>query len=196
MATRVERRKEETRQRIVRAAFELFSAKGLEATTVAEISQAADIGKGTFFTYFPSKEAVFSAVGHLLLERMQAAVSASLQEGGTAAEQLERALLPGVEWHAANPGLSRLSFEVLLHVPGVLEPDPTVVALEALLAALVEAGQARGELSRRADPHAAASVLLGVYFVSLLRWHQGGAQGPVVEVVRRGLRVVLEGLGG
>lgn len=184
----------ETRQRIVRAAFELFAARGVEATTVAEISAAADIGKGTFFTYFPSKEAVLADVGQLLLERMQGAVAAAQLEGGTAAAQLEQALLPGIRWHAAHPPLSRLSLLVLTHVPGPLEPEPSVQALQALLVAIVEAGQASGELSAAADPHATSVLLLGLYFTSLMAWHQGGATGPLEETVRRGLRVVMEGL--
>jgi AcrR family transcriptional regulator len=194
MSSRVEKRKEETRERIVRAAFGLFGAKGFEATTVAEISQAADIGKGTFFTYFATKEAVLTEVGQLLIEKMSTAVLASQQLGGTAAEQLERALLPGIEWHAANPALSRLSLTVLMHLPSALEPDPSVTALEALLVAILEAGEASGELRPGTDPRAGAAVLLGLYFVSLLGWHQAGTRGDLEANTRAGLRVILEGL--
>src|SRR6476661_5216543 len=55
---RRERRKIEVRQRLFRAALQLFAIKGFNATTVEDITQAADVGKGTFFNYFPTKEHV------------------------------------------------------------------------------------------------------------------------------------------
>jgi AcrR family transcriptional regulator len=58
--SRRERRKVETRQQIFRAAMKLFEQKGIFGTTVEEITEAADVGKGTFFNYFPSKEAILA----------------------------------------------------------------------------------------------------------------------------------------
>src|SRR5689334_7351597 len=55
---RRERKKEETKRRIFDAATKLFSDKGFQATTIDDIATAADVSKGTFFNYFPKKEAV------------------------------------------------------------------------------------------------------------------------------------------
>jgi AcrR family transcriptional regulator len=51
-----ERNKEQTKERILAAALELFREKGLEQTTTKEISKKAEIAEGTLFNYFKTKE--------------------------------------------------------------------------------------------------------------------------------------------
>lgn len=53
-----ERKKDQTREALARAAFELFQTKGYEGTTVAEIARAANVSRRTFFRYYASKDAL------------------------------------------------------------------------------------------------------------------------------------------
>ena len=59
---RRERRRAETQQRILTAALHLFATNGYLETTVEQITEAADIGKGTFFNYFSTKDALLMAI--------------------------------------------------------------------------------------------------------------------------------------
>jgi AcrR family transcriptional regulator len=53
-----DRKKQRTREQIIEAAMGLFAERGYHATTIADIATAADVAPRTFFSYFPSKEAV------------------------------------------------------------------------------------------------------------------------------------------
>src|ERR1700704_1981760 len=54
-----ERKKQQTRDRIRSVARELFTERGFEQVTVAEVALAADVSEGTAFNYFPTKEDLF-----------------------------------------------------------------------------------------------------------------------------------------
>src|SRR5947199_9047713 len=52
------RRSAEIREKLFQSALSLIMRRGLQQTTVSDITEAADVGKGTFFNYFPTKEHV------------------------------------------------------------------------------------------------------------------------------------------
>jgi AcrR family transcriptional regulator len=56
--TRTERRKEKTRRLLMDVALDLFLEKGIYWTKIEDITQRADVGKGTFYQYFETKEAL------------------------------------------------------------------------------------------------------------------------------------------
>lgn len=74
---RRQRRRAETRERIFRAALGLFAEHGFMKTTVEDITEAADVGKGTFFNYFRNKEDVLSALAEVQLDKYAHAIQAA-----------------------------------------------------------------------------------------------------------------------
>lgn len=55
-ASRIERRKDEFRSRITRAALKLFAENGMNQTSIAAIIEEADIAHKTFFNHFPTRD--------------------------------------------------------------------------------------------------------------------------------------------
>lgn len=52
----------EKREAILKSAEKLFAEKGFKATNVAAVMEKANLGTGTFYNYFPSKEALFMEI--------------------------------------------------------------------------------------------------------------------------------------
>ena len=59
-STRIYRKKEETRRKIIQVAIDLFERQGFSGATMDQIAEEVDIAKGTLYNYFPSKEAILS----------------------------------------------------------------------------------------------------------------------------------------
>src|SRR3954463_1747669 len=68
-----ERKKRQTREVIAHAALELFTARGFDAVTVADVARAADVSEKTVFNYFAAKE---DLVFHTGAERRAALIEA------------------------------------------------------------------------------------------------------------------------
>lgn len=77
---RRERRAAETRVKLLRCALQLFAERGFQNVTVEDITESADVGKGTFFNYFASKDHVLSVMAEIQLGRVREALEAA--EGG------------------------------------------------------------------------------------------------------------------
>ncbi|WOD19692.1 TetR/AcrR family transcriptional regulator [Paraburkholderia kirstenboschensis] len=65
---RLARRKSETRVRLLDAAFAQIAKKGMDGVTISEITDAADVGFGSFYNHFDSKEGIFTALVEWLFE--------------------------------------------------------------------------------------------------------------------------------
>src|SRR5262245_39258828 len=90
-AGRGERRRLETRTRLVWAARELMARKGIGATSIQEITDTADVGFGSFYNHFASKEAIAEAV-----------MEDAIESFGDAADQLARTIDDPAEVLAAS----------------------------------------------------------------------------------------------
>src|SRR5579863_2334647 len=111
---RRERRSAETRERLFRAALDLFARKGFTETTVEDITEAADVGKGTFFNYFPSKDHILLAFGEMQLAKLEAAVAEVRTSGASMPEFLRSLGLRMTQEPVRHPGIIRTLLQAYL----------------------------------------------------------------------------------
>lgn len=59
------------KQEIIKAALEIFAKKGYKATTLDEIAEKSEFGKGTIYNYFSSKEEIYTEIITSAIEQHQ-----------------------------------------------------------------------------------------------------------------------------
>ena len=77
---RREERKAQNRAKLLDAARKVFAEKGYGEATARDIVRATDLATGTFYNYFPDKQAIFSALLDEMSERGRALVRAQRQQ--------------------------------------------------------------------------------------------------------------------
>lgn len=170
---RRERRRRETHTRIFEAAMRLFAERGFANTPVEDITEAADVAKGTFFNYFPTKEAIFEA----LAERQLGVVKAAEQEAQTA-PTVRPVLLRMIHGLAQRPSRSQLLLRSLM---GVALTHNTLSnflgrVLEAgreHVAGIMKRGQELQELRLDLDSVELARILQHAIFGTQMLWALG-----------------------
>src|SRR5215475_4468049 len=168
---RRERRKAETREKLFRTAMRLFAERGFFQTTTEDITRAADVGQGTFFNYFPSKEHILTVLSGRQIEKVRDA-----HRQADAAEISIREVLCGLMHAIAKePGrsqaLTRSLFAAFISNDEVRHLlRETLARGRGTLAEIIVAGQQRREVRRDRDATALAMAFQRNVLGTLLLW--------------------------
>ena len=168
---RRERRAAETRVRLFRCALQLFSERGFPNVTVEDITDAADVGKGTFFNYFDSKDHVLSVMAEIQLGKVAEALA--MAEDGTRAihSVLHHLFLRAAEEPGRSPDLARAlisSFLASEAVRGIIRREMS--KSRKMLAQIVADGQKSGEIDPGLKKEKLATQLLQTFMGTVLFW--------------------------
>lgn len=149
----------DTRTRLLDTAEQLLRRYGPDKTTVVDVARALGMSHSNVYKHFPSKEALWAAVAERWLHALSEPLARIVESEGPAAPRLRR-------WfHALHAAKRRkvhddpelfASYQALAEVAQAVVADH-VATLEAHVAAMVEAGKARGEFRLgRVEPVARA----------------------------------------
>ena len=191
---RRQRRSSQTRERLFRAALDLFARRGFADTTVEDITNAADVGKGTFFNYFPSKDHMLLAFGEMQLGKLQSIIE-NLRRTREPVPQFFRTLAVRMtEEPGRNPSIVRALLLANLSSTSVREGMRINQARgHKLLTEFVQIGQERGELRSDLPAGDIAQVFRQIIFGTLLVWSLYGDDSLAIRI-RTALDVLWKGL--
>jgi AcrR family transcriptional regulator len=98
---------EETGQRILDSALELFREKGFDATTMRDIAQKAEVATGAAYYYYPSKEAIVTEFYQRSSAEMQPQIEAALERAKGLENRLRDLIGVKLAYFAPNRGVLR-----------------------------------------------------------------------------------------
>lgn len=157
------------RERIARAAFELFARSGLEATSAQDIARAAFVSRTNLYRYYPSKV-------HMLLAHFERTVRETHEE---ATRKLHAGAAPQAVWSHVTTRMADLGVRyrhlvgavgsaVLRARRGESEGVGTAVALVALVEPVLIAMRDRGALRDGVNTHLLSALLVDACLLALL----------------------------
>lgn len=106
--TRYERRAARTLKKLLDAARDIFLDRGLAASTIDEITSRADLGKGTFYIYYSSKNALFETLVASILKRLLARIRTATKDAGDLYSAIERIVEAEIQFYREDPQEFRL----------------------------------------------------------------------------------------
>jgi AcrR family transcriptional regulator len=179
---RRQRRAAETRVRLFRCALQLFAGRGYHNVTVEDITEAADVGKGTFFNYFESKDHVLGVMAEIQLGKVKEALTLAEAGEQTICSVLHHLFLRSAEEPGRSPDLARALLSSFLASEGVRRLMAQNLASEGrtMLSQIVAAGQKRREIDSRLKKEKVALQIQQSFMGTLLLWSLEGL--PALEV--------------
>ncbi len=191
--SRREIRRDKRRTRIRDAAFELFERQGFEATTVDQIAALADVGKGTFFNYFPTKQNVLTDY----YTRLSAEFINNAENIKTGNAQKRFAKL----FHSIETKLRREGQMVDVLYPEVFK-QPKLIALDedieervsVLYAGWLEADKDKKKLRDDFDTALAVRLIFDIWSATLRNWIEADKSFSLAEELNRKFELLFAGL--
>lgn len=167
-------------RRLLAAAEAAFAERGFHRTSIKDITERAGVATGTYYLYFPTKEASCLAVIEDVYDDLLAAVARRRAGLPDVLCKLAASVAAAVETFARRPAAARVVF---VHAPGAHpEFDRRLQAIEGELRARVAADVAEAVaagLLPPQSPEVTARCLVGALREALLAWiRPAGAEGP------------------
>lgn len=172
---RRERRATQTRLKLFHVALRLFAERGFQNVTVEDITEGADVGKGTFFNYFQSKDHVLGVMTELQIAHVRNAVAAAASGKASIQHTLHRLFLSLAAEPGRSPNFARTIIGSFL-VSGVVREIIEGQMREGrhLCAKVIAEGQRRGEIDRKLKSEEAALEMQQLLLGTVLVWSLHG----------------------
>lgn len=161
---RIERKKKETRQKIVKVAMDLFQNQGFNNTTMEQIADETDIARKTLYNYFPVKEAIVDEYVRGISQELARETFETIQNLTDTKSRLLVALNHAYGWVENNSELTGICINYRMrNMFKDSEHQKVETGTQSILTKIISLGQQAGEI--RSD----ISVKMLVAHIDVLR---------------------------
>ncbi|MFC4127005.1 TetR/AcrR family transcriptional regulator [Nocardia rhizosphaerae] len=192
---RRERNKQRVRNQIYSSAVALFAEKGYEGTTIDDITERADVARGTFFNYFQRKDDLITEWAELRRRAVSKRLELPLSIGSTdVASVLHLCFATLAQVNEEERELSETMLSAWVKAGKPLTEAPHTAEV---FARILRMGQERNQIDADVDATLVGDMLRDVYLGALYRWARhrsepgelGDSLGTIVDIFLHGIVV-------
>jgi TetR/AcrR family transcriptional regulator len=180
---------------IIEAAAKSFSLYGYKATTMDQVAKLANVGKGTIYTFFKTKEELFDEIINSLIADMREAVESVMDVEATFQENANRVLMKVLEFRETHVLTIKLIQEerdmgTQTVVEAMQRVEQSVVHyMTGIIQKAID-----GDEIKNCDPEITAFVMLKLYFSLIIEWQRNHPPLKKEEIYRLLELYLLKGL--
>jgi AcrR family transcriptional regulator len=188
---RRERKKRELHERIYGEAGRLFLRQGFDATTVEQISEAADVAQATFFNHYPSKDDLIQQMTSEVLGVVRTLIEEQRKREAGTAERIDEMADRATKLIENTQLLTRDLLRALMRKPG--GSGRLLADVRGTLAEFMRDGQELGDVRDDRDADFLAEMLIAVFYGTITHW-LNDADYPFSERMREAADFLYESI--
>jgi AcrR family transcriptional regulator len=189
------RRGSQRREQLLDAAYRLFAEQGYHGTTVGDVCDELGVGKGVFYWYFKSKEALFKELLRTTLFQLRRAQETAITGVTDPVARIEKGIRTSIDFYRSEPGYLSLIRTAARYeeFSGVLQEGQEIVVADTAIH--IKEGMAEGSI-RHGDPELMAHGILGaiLHFVETYFGTEAGASHDRPQLADEAVAFCLRGV--
>lgn len=190
--TRRERKKQQTREQMLRSAKHLFREKGYEHTSIEDITERADVSKSTLFKHFPNKESLLIGLADEEVNDVLSLMETKEYIVLDVLSKIQRILMRLIEDSIPYLRLTgQILFTTMINKNNIGSPFKT---LRDEIEKLVKKGQEQGIIKEDLESGIIAMTILGSYYGVLFKWFEDGGEAGGTEEMMKAIKIVIESI--
>ncbi|MCM3164875.1 TetR/AcrR family transcriptional regulator [Metabacillus litoralis] len=187
-----EERKNELKKQIFFKSIELFKEYGYDNVTVEKIASSCGIAKGTFFNYFPKKEHVLLYLGNSQNDYLQEITQK--YKNVKIKQQLLLIFKELLSVYMENSDLLKLALSETIR-SALKDESRNINLFKETMTILIDEAKTNKTINTRFDSKMIASVLVGIYFNTLISWSVSQDESVnIVTIFEEQYEVIWEGI--
>jgi AcrR family transcriptional regulator len=190
---RRERKKDETKRKIIDVALELFHRQGFAATSMEQIADTADVAKGTLYNHFATKEAIVGEYMRRTVRENEPDAVKFFQELPDTRSRLYVFMEKIAEWTELNKEI--VGIYVSYRMQNLFRPqdERERSGFESLLAKIIGHGQASGELRKNISQEKLVKYFEVLHAMTLRNWLVEPEEFPLQQNLIEAVDLFLTG---